>query len=195
MSEHIQGYEDGLNRCRWPGKDQLYIEYHDSEWGVPVTGDQEIFERISLEGFQAGLSWITILKRREGFRKAFKNFEVAKVARFTDEHVEKLMQNEAIIRNRAKIQSTIKNAKLVQQLQREGISISDLVWSFAPKNSKTSDKTFIWRATTAESDALSKELRRLGFGFVGSTTMYALMQATGLVNDHAPGCFRRKELS
>ena len=195
MSEHIHLYEDGLSRCRWPGKDQLYIDYHDHEWGVPVTGDQEIFERICLEGFQAGLSWITILKRREGFRKAFKNFEVAKVARFTDEHVEKLMQNEAIIRNRAKIQSTIKNAKLVQQLQREGISISDLVWSFAPKNSKTSDKTFIWRATTAESDALSKELRRLGFGFVGSTTMYALMQATGLVNDHAPGCFRRKELS
>ena len=195
MSEHIHHYEDGLTRCRWPGKDQLYIDYHDQEWGVPVTGDQEIFERISLEGFQAGLSWITILKRREGFRKAFKNFEIAKVARFTDVQVEKLMLDSGIIRNRAKIVSTINNAKLVQQLQKDGVSISDLIWSFAPKKSTAPDKSFKWEATTAESDAMSKELRRLGFGFVGSTTMYALMQATGLVNDHAPSCFRRKELS
>jgi len=195
MSEHIHRYEDGLSRCRWPGKDQLYIDYHDHEWGVPVTGDQEIFERICLEGFQAGLSWITILKRREVFRKAFKNFEIAKVAKFTDSHVEKLMLNEGIIRNRAKIQSTINNAKIVQQLQREGISISEVVWSFAPKRPLSAAKNFNWRATSPESDAMSRELRKLGFGFVGSTTMYALMQATGLVNDHAPGCFRRRELS
>ncbi|NBR54627.1 MAG: DNA-3-methyladenine glycosylase I [Micrococcales bacterium] len=195
MSDLILRYEDGLSRCRWPGRDQLYIEYHDQEWGVPVTGDQEIFERISLEGFQAGLSWITILKRREGFRKAFKNFDINKVAKFTDAQVEKLLLDEGIIRNRAKIQSTIRNAKLVQELQKEGISISDLVWSFAPKRTLSPAKDFSWQATSPESDAMSRELRRLGFGFVGSTTMYALMQATGLVNDHAPGCFRRKELA
>ncbi|NBQ92682.1 MAG: DNA-3-methyladenine glycosylase I [Micrococcales bacterium] len=195
MSDLILRYEDGLSRCRWPGRDQLYIEYHDQEWGVPVTGDQEIFERISLEGFQAGLSWITILKRREGFRKAFKNFDINKVAKFTDAQVEKLLLDEGIIRNRAKIQSTIRNAKLVQELQKEGISISDLVWSFAPKRTLSPAKDFSLQATSPESDAMSRELRRLGFGFVGSTTMYALMQATGLVNDHAPGCFRRKELA
>jgi DNA-3-methyladenine glycosylase I len=185
-----------MTRCTWPGQDAQYIEYHDQEWGVPRFGDDEMFERISLEGFQAGLSWITILKRREGFRKAFKNFEVKKIAKLTELNVEKLMLNEGIIRNRAKIVSTIKNANLVLELQKQGESISDIVWSFAPPANKrtTSTKNFEWRATTPESDALSKELRRLGFGFVGSTTMYALMQATGLVNDHAPGCFRRKEL-
>jgi DNA-3-methyladenine glycosylase I len=197
MSDFTRKYEDGTARCKWPGKDAQYIEYHDQEWGVPSFGDNEMFERISLEGFQAGLSWITILKRREGFRKAFKNFEVKKVAKLTELDVEKLMLNEGIIRNRAKIVSTIKNANLVLELQKQGESISDIVWSFAPPANKRtpSTKNFEWRATSPESDALSKELRRLGFGFVGSTTMYALMQATGFVNDHAPGCFRRKELS
>jgi DNA-3-methyladenine glycosylase I len=194
MSEHIHKYDDGIKRCRWPGKDDLYIEYHDTEWGVPVFGDDEMFERIALEGFQAGLSWITILKRREGFRKAFKNFEVKKVAKLTDTDVEKMMQNEGIIRNRAKIISTINNANLVLDLQKQGISISDVVWSFSPQKKMTSTKDFQWRATSPESDAMSKELKKLGFGFVGSTTMYALMQATGLINDHAPGCFRREEL-
>ncbi len=196
MSDFTKKYEDGMTRCTWPGQDAQNIEYHDQEWGVPRFGDDEMFERISLEGFQAGLSWITILKRREGFRKAFKNFEVKKIAKLTELNVEKLMLNEGIIRNRAKIVSTIKNANLVLELQKQGEGISDIVWSFAPPANKrtTSTKNFEWRATTPESDALSKELRRLGFGFVGSTTMYALMQATGLVNDHAPGCFRRKEL-
>jgi DNA-3-methyladenine glycosylase I len=194
MSELIHKYDDGIKRCRWPGKDSLYIDYHDTEWGVPVSGDDEMFERIALEGFQAGLSWITILKRREGFRKAFKNFEVKKVAKLKDIDVEKMMQNEGIIRNRAKIISTINNANLVLDLQKQGISISDVVWSFSPKKKMTSTKGFQWRATSPESDAMSKELRRLGFSFVGSTTMYALMQATGLINDHAPGCFRREEL-
>ena len=194
MSEHIHKYDDGIKRCRWPGKDALYIDYHDTEWGVPVFGDDEMFERIALEGFQAGLSWITILKRREGFRKAFKNFEVKKVAKLSDIDVEKMMQNEGIIRNRAKIISTINNANIVLDLQKQGISISDVVWNFSPKKKMTSTKDFQWRATSPESDAMSKELRRLGFSFVGSTTMYALMQATGLINDHAPGCFRREEL-
>jgi len=197
MTEFLRNHEDGLVRCKWAGTDALYVEYHDQEWGVPVTGDQEMFERITLEGFQAGLSWITILKRRENFRKAFHNFDFNKVAKLRDSQIDKLMLDAGIIRNRAKIISTVKNAQLVIDLQKQGESISDIVWSFAPPANKrtTSTKNFEWRATTPESDALSKELRRLGFGFVGSTTMYALMQATGFVNDHAPGCFRRKELS
>lgn len=189
-------FDDGIKRCHWPGGDELYREYHDTEWGVEVTGDQAMFERIALEGFQAGLSWITILKRREGFRKAFKNFDLRKVAKMTDADVERLMLDASIIRNRAKILATIKNAQLCLDLQKAGLSISDIVWSFAPAPSKRKSavKDFEWRANSPESDALSKELRKLGFGFVGSTTMYALMQATGLINDHAPGCFRRNEL-
>ena len=189
-------FDDGLVRCSWPGKDDLYREYHDTEWGVAVTGDQEMFERIALEGFQAGLSWITILKRREGFRKAFKNFDLRKVARMTDADVERLMLDEGIIRNRAKIESTIRNANIILELQKAGESISEIVWSFAPPASKRkrAAANFAWIATTPESEALSKHLRKLGFGFVGATTMYALMQATGMVNDHAPGCFRRAQL-
>jgi DNA-3-methyladenine glycosylase I len=151
----------------------------------------------TLEGFQAGLSWITILKRRETFRKAFHNFNIKKVAKLNDADVERLMLDAGIIRNRAKILSTINNANLVLELQEQGESISDIVWSFAPAKSKRTSpaNSFEWRATSPESDQLSKHLKKLGFGFVGSTTMYALMQATGFVNDHAPGCYRRKELS
>ncbi len=191
---HTHRFEDGLVRCSWRGKDSLYIEYHDTEWGVPLTGDQEMFERIALEGFQAGLSWITILKRRDGFRKAFKNFDLKKVSKFTEADVERLMQDEGIIRNRAKILSTIKNAQLILELQKTGVSISEVVWSFAPNKNTRAAASFDWIATTPESEALSKHLRKLGFGFVGATTMYALMQATGMVNDHAPGCFRRAQL-
>jgi DNA-3-methyladenine glycosylase I len=189
-------FEDGLTRCSWLSADELYREYHDTEWGVAVTGDQAMFERITLEGFQAGLSWITILKRREGFRKAFKNFDLNKVSRMSEADVERLMQDEGIIRNRAKIESTIRNANLVLELQRSGESISDIVWSFAPPMSKRKRAAgdFAWLATTPESEALSKHLRKLGFGFVGATTMHALMQATGMLNDHAPGCFRRSQL-
>lgn len=192
--ELIREYDDGRTRCSWPGNDSQYIEYHDTEWGVPVTGDNEIFERITLEGFQAGLSWITILRRRDEFRKAFMQFEVSKVVKFTDAHVEKLMQNEGIIRNRAKIISTINNAKTIKNLQANNQSISEIVWSFAPERKPSPERNFQWQATSKDSDALSKELKRLGFSFVGSTTMYALMQASGMVNDHAPGCFRRRQL-
>ena len=191
---HTHRFDDGLVRCSWPGKDQLYIDYHDTEWGVPLTGDQEMFERIALEGFQAGLSWITILKRREGFRKAFKNFDLKKVAKFSEADVERLMQDEDIIRNRGKIESTIKNAQLILELQKSGQSISEIVWSFAPNKKTRAANSFDWIATSQESAALSKHLRKLGFGYVGPTTMYALMQATGMVNDHAPGCFRRAQL-
>jgi DNA-3-methyladenine glycosylase I len=193
LSELITKYEDGLTRCSWPGKDDLYIHYHDTEWGVTLSGDDAMFERVALEGFQAGLSWITILRRRENFRKAFKNFEIAKVARMTDKDVERLMGNEGIIRNRAKIASTISNAKLTLKL--EG-SLSEIIWSHAPKvrTRRVSAEKFEFVATTAESEALSKTLRKLGFSFVGPTTMYALMQSIGMVNDHAPGCFRRNQL-
>ncbi|BDS50146.1 DNA-3-methyladenine glycosylase I [Rhodoluna lacicola] len=193
----IRKYDDGFSRCQWPGNDELYLEYHDTEWGVPLSGDQEIFERICLEGFQAGLSWITILKRREGFRMAFKNFDYKKVAKFTQSDVDRLMLDERIIRNRSKIESAIKNARLVLEMQKSGESISDVLWQFAPPASKKMQpaKSFEWVAVTPESTAISKELRARGFGFVGPTTMYALMQSIGMVNDHAPGCFRRKELA
>lgn len=152
-----------------------------------------MFERVALEGFQAGLSWITILRRRENFRKAFKNFEIAKVARMSDKDVDKLMNNEGIIRNRAKIASTIANAKLTLKLERP---LSEIIWSHAPKihTKRVSAEKFEFVATTPESEALSQTLRKLGFSFVGPTTMYALMQSIGMVNDHAPGCFRRNQL-
>lgn len=193
MSGHVTKYEDGLTRCSWPKSDELYIHYHDTEWGVPLEGDDAMFERVALEGFQAGLSWITILRRRENFRKAFKNFEIAKVARMSDNDVEKLMGNEGIIRNRAKIASTIANAKLTLELKG---SLSEIIWDHAPKvrTKRVSAEKFEFVATTPESEALSRTLRKLGFSFVGPTTMYALMQSIGMVNDHAPGCFRRNQL-
>ena len=159
----IRKYEDGLTRCQWPGNDELYIHYHDTEWGVPLTGDREMFERICLEGFQAGLSWITILKRREGFRKAFKNFDYKKVARFTDADVERLMQDERIIRNRSKILSTMKSAALVTQMQKDGESLSDLLWQFAPPASKrtTAAKNFEWRAVSPESHRVASVEKNL----------------------------------
>lgn len=181
-------HEDGLERCSWAWPDQIYIDYHDTEWGVPLKGQNELFERIALEGFQAGLSWITILKRREGFRKAFKNFEIEKVAKFRKPQVVKLMQDPGIIRNEQKIRAAIHNANLILD---KDLDLTDLLWSFAPKKPLTPTKDFNWVATSPESDAMSKELRKIGFKFVGSTTMYALMQSVGMVQDHAPTCFRR----
>jgi DNA-3-methyladenine glycosylase I len=194
MGELVTRYPDGLTRCYWPKQDRLYIEYHDTEWGVPVTEENSLFEAIALEGFQAGLSWITILKRREGFRKAFLNFDIGRVAKMDSSQVEKLMQDESIIRNRAKIQATIKNAQLIESLD---LSLKDILWSHAPKPSKMKlqAKNFELRSVSEESEGLSKELRALGFSFVGPTTMYALMQSIGMVNDHAPGCFRKNQLS
>lgn len=186
-------FPDGKTRCGWPHGDELYTHYHDTEWGVPVRGDDEMFERIALEGFQAGLSWITILRRREGFRKAFLGFDLESVAALTPADVSELMSDVGIIRNRAKIEATIKNARLALELPG---GISDFVWQFAPErgNHTTAAEGFAWQATSPESTAMSKALRKLGFGFVGPTTMYALMQATGMINDHSPDCFRRAEL-
>ena len=187
----VRQFEDGLARCSWLNNDPIYIEYHDKEWGEDVRGDREIFERITLEGFQAGLSWISILKRREGFRSAFHNFDLVAVAAMTATDVENLMLDIGIIRNRAKILSTIQNANVILAMQANGESISDLVWSFQPESSGRADDEFAWLAITPESTALSKELRLRGFGFVGPTTMYAMMQAIGIVKDHAPGCHKR----
>ena len=191
MSEFVSKYPDGLTRCNWPKQDQVYIDYHDTEWGVKLEGENELFEKLSLEAFQAGLSWITILKRRLGFRKAFHGFIIRKVAKMNNGDIERLMQDEGIIRNRAKITAAINNARLILELDQP---LSLLIWSHAPKLTTSSPANFEFKSTTPESIALSKNLRGLGFSFVGPTTMYAMMQSIGMVNDHAPGCFRRSQL-
>ena len=184
-----------VKRCRWAeGVSLNYVEYHDEEWGVPVYDDNVQFEFLILEGAQAGLSWSTILNKRDGYRDAFADFEVQKVARFTKKRVEKLLQNPAIVRNRLKVESTITNAKAFLAVQKEFGSFSDYLWDFV--DGKPLQNCFKQVSdippTSCESDALSKDLKKRGFKFVGSTIMYAHMQATGLVNDHVVGCFRHK---
>ena len=184
-----------ITRCKWAeGVGLNYIEYHDKEWGVPVHDDRTQFEFLILEGAQAGLSWSTILNKRDGYRKAFAEFDVEKVARFTKKRVEKLLLDPSIVRNRLKVGSTVSNAKAFIAVQEEFSSFSDYIWGFvesrAVQNRFKKDSDI--PATSAESDALSKDLKKRGFKFVGSTIMYAHMQATGLVNDHVIGCFRHK---
>lgn len=181
------------SRCFWCSSDALYIDYHDNEWGVPVYDDQKLFEMLILEGAQAGLSWFTILKRREGYRAAFADFNVEKVARLTPRQIERLMTNEGIIRNRLKIEGTVKNARAVLKLNDELGSLSDYLWNFVdgkPMRTPGPLSRKNYRATSPESDALSKDLKKRGFAFVGSTIMYAFMQAVGMVNDHEDTCFR-----
>ena len=180
--------EDGLTRCAWVGNDPEYRRYHDEEWGRPLHGDQRLFEKIALEGFQAGLSWITILRRRAGFREAFLGFDIARVAAMGPHDVEALMLDARIIRNRAKIEATISNARLVSELA-EG-ELDALLWSFAPVEHRRPASFAHVPATTPESVAMSKALRKRGFRFVGPTTMYALMQSAGMVDDHLVGCHR-----
>ncbi len=180
-------------RCFWCSDDPLYITYHDNEWGVPVYEDRKLFEMIILEGAQAGLSWLTILKRREGYRAAFAGFDAEKVARFTPRQVERLMTNEGIIRNRLKIEGAVKNARALLKLQDERDSLSDHLWSFVdgkPIRTPGALSRHTYRTTSPESDALSKDLKKRGFTFVGSTIMYAFMQAVGMVNDHEDSCFK-----
>jgi len=186
---HSRVHPDGLERCSWLNDDPLYIEYHDKEWGRRATGQRDLFEAMALEGFQAGLSWLTILKRREGFRRAFHNFEISRVAAMTESDIDRLMLDSEIIRNRAKIIATIHNANLIQDLD---LDLKQTLWAFAPKNPKTSVENFEWLSVSSESVALSKALRALGFKFVGPTTMYALMQSTGMIHDHAPNCHWRE---
>lgn len=185
--------DDGVSRCGWVGTDSEYIRYHDTEWGVPLVGDQKLFEKISLEAFQAGLSWITILKRRQGFRDAFADFEIDTVATFTASDIERLMDDERIIRNRAKILATITNAQIVQSMVTSTPgAFHDLVWSFQPTGKTRARPHHLADvpAATEESTRLSKTLKSMGFSFVGPTTMYALMQSAGLVDDHLVGCWR-----
>ncbi len=187
---------DGLRRCDWAGTDPAMVAYHDTEWGVPVHDDTVHFEFLVLEGAQAGLSWATILKRRDGYRKAFAGFDAAKVARFTPARVDKLLGDPRIIRNRAKVEATVRNARAFLGVQEEFGSFDAYLWGFVDGSPVTNR----WRrsaqlpAITPRSEALSKDLRRRGFSFVGPTVMYAHMQAAGLVNDHLLGCFRHAEV-
>ena len=184
-----------ITRCTWAeGVNLDYIEYHDKEWGVPVDDDKVQFEFLILEGAQAGLSWSTILNKREGYRQVFAGFDVEKVARFTDKRVEKLLTNPAIVRNRLKVKSAVTNAKAFIKVQEEFGSFSKYIWGFVdgkPVQNKFRKDSDI-PATSTASDDLSKDLKKRGFKFVGSTIVYAHMQATGLVNDHVVGCFRHK---
>ncbi|OAN43207.1 DNA-3-methyladenine glycosylase I [Microbacterium sp. H83] len=180
---------DGRARCAWVGDDDEYRRYHDEEWGTPLHGDRALFEKMALEGFQAGLSWITILRKRPRFREVFAGFEPEAVARFDESDVARLMTDVGIIRNRAKIEATIGNARLVEDMA-DG-ALDELMWSFAPPASEARPASFAdVPAATPESTALSKELRRRGFRFVGPTTMYALMQSAGMVDDHIAGCWK-----
>jgi DNA-3-methyladenine glycosylase I len=185
-----------LTRCTWAEKgDSNYLAYHDTEWGVPVRDDRTQFEFLTLESAQAGLSWATVLKKREHYRRAFAEFDAAKVARFTPARIEKLLADPGLIRNRLKINSAVTNAQHFLEVQAECGSFSDYIWSFVdgrPIVNKWRDMQQV-AATSPESDALSKDLKRRGFKFVGSTIMYAHMQAVGMVNDHLVGCFRYEE--
>jgi DNA-3-methyladenine glycosylase I len=183
------------NRCTWCGTDPLYVEYHDKEWGVPSLDDASIFEMLVLEGAQAGLAWITVLRKREGYRELFDGFDANRIARYTDRKLEKLLLDPRIIRNRLKVFGTRQNARAFLAVQEEIGSFSDYIWGFvehAPvQNSWRSMRNV--PATSGTSDRLSKDLKKRGFTFVGSTIMYAHMQATGMVNDHTTDCFRHKE--
>jgi len=193
MDEGLAPGEDGRPRCAWGTSTPEYIGYHDAEWGFPVTDDRRLFEKICLEGFQSGLSWLTILRKRDAFRRAFAGFDVAKVSRFTPAKVERLLADPAIVRNRLKVESTVANARAIRDLDG---SFDELVWSVVGAAPKVNGCRRLAElpAETAESRSMSKELKRQGFRFVGPTVCYSLIQATGLVNDHVTTCFRYREL-
>ena len=185
-----------MKRCSWPGEDELYIRYHDREWGRPVVDDQRLFEKICLEGFQSGLSWITILRKRENFRTAFSDFDPKAVARFGARDVQRLLKDAGIVRHRGKIESTINNAQRALELIDERGSLAAYFWSWEPqpKNRPKRLSRDLIMSTTPESTALSKDLKKRGWTFVGPTTCYAFMQAMGLVNDHVHDCEIRAEI-
>ena len=189
--------EDGVARCWWGAADPLYRSYHDLEWGRPVSDDRRLFEKLCLEGFQSGLSWLTILRKRENFRRAFKSFDFDAVAKFNARSVERLMADQGIVRNRAKIEATINNARRCVELVGEVGSLAAYVWAFEP-DADTRPARLDWdtlrdMGTSAEATAMSKDLKRRGWAFVGPTTAYAFMQAMGLVDDHLAGCDMRTE--
>ncbi|QIB66288.1 DNA-3-methyladenine glycosylase I [Kineobactrum salinum] len=183
------------DRCSWCGTDPLYVTYHDQEWGVPVRDDKTLFEFLLLEGAQAGLAWITVLRKREGYRELFADFDAAKVARFSDKRLERILLDPRIIRNRLKVFGARKNARAFLEIQAKFGSFADYIWRFVdgkPLQNSWSSMAQV-PATTALSDTISKDLKKRGFTFVGSTIIYAHMQATGMVNDHMTSCFRHSE--
>jgi DNA-3-methyladenine glycosylase I len=187
---------DGKVRCWWPGRDPLYLAYHDNEWGRPVADDHRLFEKLCLEGFQSGLSWLTILRKRENFRAAFAGFRIEAVAEFDARDVERCVADAGIVRHRGKIESAVNNARRALELQAEAGSLAAFVWRFEPRPEARParvDRSAI-APKTAESTALSKELRKRGWSFVGPTTVHAFMQAVGLVNDHLEGCACRPQV-
>jgi len=188
---------DGLKRFPWPKQDPLYVAYHDEEWGVPEYDDRALYEKLILDGFQAGLSWITILRKRENFRRAFDGFQPEKIARYTPKRVEKLMQDEGIVRNRSKIEGTILSARAYLEAMEKGPGFSKLLWNFLDGEPKVNHfrSTSQVPAETPVSRAMSKELASRGFKFVGPTIVYAFMQATGMVNDHVVTCHRHAPLA
>ena len=192
IGEGLVRGDDGAVRCAWHGNLPDYIHYHDHEWGRPVSDDRRLFEKICLEGFQSGLSWLTILRKREAFRAGFAGFDFNKVAEFTEDGVERLLQDKGIVRHRGKIVSTINNARRAQELVKEAGSLAAFFWSFEPTD-KDRPAQVTWaeiaaNPTTPTSTKISKELKKRGWTFVGPTTIYAFMQAMGLVNDHIEGC-------
>jgi DNA-3-methyladenine glycosylase I len=189
MSTTVPG-PDGRPRCSWGTATPEYLAYHDTEWGFPVADDRRLFEKLCLEGFQSGLSWRTILNKRENFRRAFFDFDVDRIARFTERDVERLLQDAGIIRHRGKIEAVIDNARRAQELVEQEGSLAAFIWRYEPNAVATVDL----RSTSPESIALSKELKRRGWRFVGPTTVYAFMQAMGLVDDHAEDCVIRAEV-
>jgi len=198
LAEGLRRGEDGLVRCAWCGEDPLYVRYHDREWGFPVAEDRRLFEKLCLEGFQAGLSWLTILRKRESFRSAFHGFDFARVARFGAKEVARLLKDAGIVRHRGKIESTVNNARRTLEAIDGSGSLAALVWSFEPaaadRPRRVTWPVLLTMAKTPASIALGRELRRRGWSFVGPTTAYAFMQAMGLVNDHVEGCAVRERV-
>jgi DNA-3-methyladenine glycosylase I len=195
VSTALSTGSDGLKRCSWGASTPDYARYHDEEWGRPVRDDRGLYERLVLEGFQSGLSWLTILRKRDNFRAAFADFEIEAVAAFDGRDVERLLGDAGIVRHRGKIEAAIANAVAARALHEAGESLSELIWSHAPSGRRPAPRSFAdLPAVTPESTALAKELKRRGFRFVGPTTAYAAMQACGLVNDHLAGCWVRAEV-
>lgn len=191
MSTTIIG-PDGKPRCRWCGAAPEFLNYHDTEWGFPVVDDHRLFEKLSLEGFQSGLSWRTILNKRENFRAAFHDFDFDRIARFTSRDVARLLKDEGIVRHRGKIEAVINNAKRAKELVRQEGSLAAFIWRYAPKERRLAKPQTV--STSAESLALSKDLKKRGWAFVGPTTVYAFMQAMGLINDHVEDCVIRAKV-
>ncbi|MEJ2177126.1 MAG: DNA-3-methyladenine glycosylase I [Gammaproteobacteria bacterium] len=186
-----------MKRCGWCGEDPIYIDYHDNEWGTPLHDERLLFEFLCLEGAQAGLSWITILKKRDNYRKAFDNFDAEKMARYSDKRIQKLLQDPGIVRNRLKVNGFVKNARAYLEMRNRGLTFDQYFWDFvdgSPKQNRYRSMSKV-PANTALSDQVSTDLKKRGFTFVGSTIVYAFMQASGMVNDHIVSCYRYQQLT